>query len=176
VIRRANDAKKAHFDRAGAGRRPPLTIVRRTCQQFVTFAIDLHGNRLIASERLTPAGNPPCVRSAAEVMSMIATHILPLLRPHGLAIECGLHLRRTAAWLGEIGCGFRGHDLLLHFEKNRICLRCPFCGYETAGWTITGGVGRAGLAGRTVLSGRRNTAPTCVNYRPLRVKNSLKNS
>lgn len=33
-------------------------------------------------------------------------------------------------------CGLRGHDALLHFERNRVCLRCASCGHETPGWEI----------------------------------------
>ena len=38
-------------------------------------------------------------------------------------------MRRTA-------CGIRGHELMLHYERGRICLRCVDCGYETTGWSI----------------------------------------
>ena len=35
-------------------------------------------------------------------------------------------------------CALRGHDSLLHFDHNRVCLLCPSCGYETPGWQIDG--------------------------------------
>ncbi len=33
-------------------------------------------------------------------------------------------------------CGLHGHDTLLHFEHNRMYLRCASCGHETPGWKL----------------------------------------
>jgi hypothetical protein len=33
-------------------------------------------------------------------------------------------------------CGLHGHDSLLHFEHDRMYLRCTSCGHETPGWAI----------------------------------------
>jgi hypothetical protein len=33
-------------------------------------------------------------------------------------------------------CGLRGHDMMLHFEPNRLSLRCLACGAETPGWRL----------------------------------------
>jgi hypothetical protein len=33
-------------------------------------------------------------------------------------------------------CSLRGHDNLLHFDQNRMFLRCTSCGHETPGWEI----------------------------------------
>jgi hypothetical protein len=33
-------------------------------------------------------------------------------------------------------CGLHGHDNLLHFDQNRMFLRCVSCGYETPGWEL----------------------------------------
>jgi|WetSurSiteA1Bulk_404760.scaffolds.fasta_scaffold194325_1 hypothetical protein len=33
-------------------------------------------------------------------------------------------------------CSVRGHDPLLHFDQNRIYLRCASCGHETPGWEL----------------------------------------
>jgi hypothetical protein len=33
-------------------------------------------------------------------------------------------------------CGLHGHDSLLHFERDRMFLRCVSCGHETPGWEI----------------------------------------
>jgi hypothetical protein len=33
-------------------------------------------------------------------------------------------------------CGLHGHDSLLHFEHDRMFLRCTSCGHETPGWSI----------------------------------------
>jgi hypothetical protein len=67
---------------------------------------------------------------------MITTHVLPALRPHVTEIELHEHVRRGVTWLREACCGLHGHDLLLHFEKSRLCLKCAGCGFETPGWRI----------------------------------------
>ena len=40
-----------------------------------------------------------------------------------------LHLR-------QLLCGIGGHDLVMHFEQDRISLECLHCGYQTAGWSL----------------------------------------
>jgi hypothetical protein len=34
-------------------------------------------------------------------------------------------------------CGLHGHDRLVHFEQDRMFLRCVSCGHETPGWEIS---------------------------------------
>ena len=43
-------------------------------------------------------------------------------------------LTRVGQWM----CGLRGHDSVLHFEENRVMMRCTSCGYDTPGWEISG--------------------------------------
>jgi len=38
--------------------------------------------------------------------------------------------------LRQVMCGLRGHDSLLHFEDERMSLRCVSCGHETPGWEL----------------------------------------
>ncbi len=45
---------------------------------------------------------------------------------------------RTMGRLGQLLCGFRGHDSVLHFEGNRVMMRCTSCGHDTPGWEIGG--------------------------------------
>jgi hypothetical protein len=45
---------------------------------------------------------------------------------------------RTMGRLGQVLCGIRGHDSVLHFEGNRVMMRCTSCGHDTPGWEITG--------------------------------------
>jgi hypothetical protein len=45
---------------------------------------------------------------------------------------------RAMGRLGQLFCGARGHDSVLHFEGNRVMMRCTSCGYDTPGWEITG--------------------------------------
>jgi len=35
-------------------------------------------------------------------------------------------------------CGLRGHDSVLHFEHQRVLLRCTTCGHDSPGWEISG--------------------------------------
>ncbi|HXG55542.1 MAG TPA: hypothetical protein VNJ03_09220 [Vicinamibacterales bacterium] len=45
---------------------------------------------------------------------------------------------RAVARVGELMCGLRGHDGVLHFEGKRVMMRCTSCGHDTPGWEITG--------------------------------------
>ena len=54
-------------------------------------------------------------------------------------------MRARMARLGQLLCGLRGHDAVLHFEGNRVMMRCTSCGHETPGWEISGR-GRAGAS------------------------------
>ena len=47
-------------------------------------------------------------------------------------------VERVASRVGQLFCGLRGHDSVLHFEGNRVNMRCTSCGYDTPGWEITG--------------------------------------
>ncbi|MPY90096.1 MAG: hypothetical protein GEU99_19505 [Luteitalea sp.] len=44
-------------------------------------------------------------------------------------------LQRGVTRLGQWLCGMQGHDTLLHFEPNRVTLRCTACGHTSPGWT-----------------------------------------
>src|SRR5437868_4844217 len=43
---------------------------------------------------------------------------------------------RVMEALRQMFCGLRGHDTLLHFEDERMSLRCVSCGHETPGWEL----------------------------------------
>lgn len=45
---------------------------------------------------------------------------------------------RAMGRLGQLFCGLRGHDAVLHFEGNRVNMRCTSCGHDTPGWEING--------------------------------------
>ncbi len=45
---------------------------------------------------------------------------------------------RAMGRVGQLFCGLRGHDSVLHFEGNRVNMRCTSCGHDTPGWEITG--------------------------------------
>ena len=45
---------------------------------------------------------------------------------------------RAMGRLGQMLCGARGHDAVLHFAGNRVMMRCTSCGHDTPGWEISG--------------------------------------
>lgn len=45
-------------------------------------------------------------------------------------------LRPALSCLGRFLCGLSGHDMLRHFEPDRLSLLCARCGAQTPGWTI----------------------------------------
>jgi NAD-dependent SIR2 family protein deacetylase len=47
-------------------------------------------------------------------------------------------IERAVVWMGQAICGARGHDSVLHFEGNRVMMRCTSCGHDTPGWEING--------------------------------------
>ncbi len=47
-------------------------------------------------------------------------------------------MARAMGRLGQLFCGIRGHDAVLHFEGNRVSMRCTSCGHDTPGWEING--------------------------------------
>jgi hypothetical protein len=47
-------------------------------------------------------------------------------------------MARVVARIGEFFCGLRGHDSVLHFEGNRVMMRCTSCGHDSPGWEVSG--------------------------------------
>ena len=47
-------------------------------------------------------------------------------------------LVRAVGRMGQLMCGLRGHDAVLHFEGKRVMMRCTSCGHDTPGWEISG--------------------------------------
>ncbi len=41
-----------------------------------------------------------------------------------------------AQWIARTWCGFQGHQIMLHFEPNKLSLQCSLCGYATEGWEV----------------------------------------
>lgn len=39
--------------------------------------------------------------------------------------------------LGQMICGLSGHDLVRHYEQNRVSLQCQSCGHISPGWELT---------------------------------------
>jgi len=47
-------------------------------------------------------------------------------------------MTRAVARFGQLLCGMRGHDEVLHFEGKRVMMRCTSCGHDTPGWDVSG--------------------------------------
>ena len=65
--------------------------------------------------------------------------------PQQLAAAAEVTVERTGglvargmARLGQLICGMRGHDDVLHFSTNKVLMRCTSCGHESPGWEING--------------------------------------
>ena len=74
------------------------------------------------------------------------------------AQAAGSALNRAIARVGQLLCGLRGHDSVLHFEGKRVMMRCTSCGHDSPGWEVSGRAPRQryeGDARRHVLAPRR---------------------
>ena len=65
--------------------------------------------------------------------------------PQQLAAAAEITYERTAGLisramgrLGQLMCGARGHDAVLHYEGKRVMMRCTSCGHDTPGWEVNG--------------------------------------
>lgn len=56
---------------------------------------------------------------------------------HSRPVDGGV-VAKAMGRLGQLLCGVRGHDAVLHFEGNRVMMRCTSCGHDTPGWEISG--------------------------------------
>lgn len=66
---------------------------------------------------------------------MITTHVLPRLGPHAIGAGHAESVQPAGSWRSS-SRRLHGHDLLIHFENDRLCLKCATCGFETTGWRI----------------------------------------
>ena len=82
------------------------------------------------------------------------------------AQEEGLGVR-VVDWLRQAFCAMHGHDTMLHFQQERMSLRCVSCGHETPGWTLNrspadGKASRRRAPPRTSASTPRQRTPNRV--------------
>jgi hypothetical protein len=54
----------------------------------------------------------------------------------GMAVRVAAAARILLSSSGRLWCALRGHEMLLHFEPDRLSLRCAVCGAETPGWRL----------------------------------------
>jgi len=40
--------------------------------------------------------------------------------------------------VGQVACGVRGHEMLWHYERDRVNLECGRCGHASKGWDVKG--------------------------------------
>jgi hypothetical protein len=57
-------------------------------------------------------------------------------RANAAAVRVPLHVR-LVRYLGQWLCGLSGHDLVRHYEHNRVSLQCASCGHLSPGWKLT---------------------------------------
>lgn len=69
-------------------------------------------------------------------------------------------IARIIAWFTQLFCGLiHGHHSVLHFEGERMLLRCTSCGFDSPGWDTRGERPRLRFAGdprRHAHRARRN--------------------
>jgi len=69
--------------------------------------------------------NFPQVTTARPVATGLAGH------PNGSLFT------RLVIWITQSLCGLHGHDSVLHFQQNRVLLRCTSCGHDSPGWEMS---------------------------------------
>jgi hypothetical protein len=50
-----------------------------------------------------------------------------------------LFVRIFSAFIHQVAricCGVHGHQIMLHFEPNKLSLQCSLCGYASDGWEV----------------------------------------
>jgi hypothetical protein len=57
---------------------------------------------------------------------------------NAISVQTTGAMARAVDRIGQLVCGLRGHDSVLHFETHRVNMRCTSCGHDTPGWEISG--------------------------------------
>ena len=52
-------------------------------------------------------------------------------------VSVGRGVVRGLRRVGQLLCGIRGHDVVRHYERNRVALECSSCGHVSPGWTVS---------------------------------------
>jgi hypothetical protein len=79
---------------------------------------------------------------------MVTNYPQQLAAEAGRSSSAGIGMAaRVMGRVGQVLCGMRGHDSVLHFEGNRVMMRCTSCGHDTRGWEISGRGPRLRYAG-----------------------------
>lgn len=65
-------------------------------------------------------------------------------------IVTGTVATRAFRRMGQLLCGLSGHDLVRHYEQNRVALVCASCGRISPGWELTAPMPQQRYAGDPV--------------------------
>jgi hypothetical protein len=74
----------------------------------------------------------------------------------------GATLTGGLRWVGQALCGIRGHDVVRHYERNRVALECTSCGHVSPGWTVSAPMPHVRYAGDPL---RHQLPPRAVRAR-----------
>jgi hypothetical protein len=70
---------------------------------------------------------------------MVTNYPQQLVAAAELTVErTGNILAQSVTRFGQVLCGLRGHEAVLHYEGKRVMMRCTSCGHDSPGWEITG--------------------------------------
>jgi hypothetical protein len=73
------------------------------------------------------------------IVDMVTNYPQRLTATTGIDTQtAGSIINRAVARFGQMLCGMRGHDSVLHFEGKRVMMRCTSCGHDSPGWEVTG--------------------------------------
>jgi hypothetical protein len=83
--------------------------------------------------------------TVGECVAFVRDMMLLTFRRHGglpsaddrrMAVRVAAFVQSLVSSGRQAFCALRGHELLLHFEPDRLSLRCLVCGAETPGWQL----------------------------------------
>ena len=119
----------------------PKTVFTPEEWSRLTSRSSWRGMWLVAHAWGTIAGSIALVTLWPNPLTWLVAVMIVGTRQLGLAIlmheaaHGGLHAnKRVNEFVGQWLCAMRGHDSVLHFEGNRVMMRCTSCGHDSPGW------------------------------------------
>jgi hypothetical protein len=76
-------------------------------------------------------------RKARETRTMVTNYPQQLTATAADRETASDFVARAATRLGQLLCGMRGHETMMHFEEKRVTMRCAACGHDTPGWELS---------------------------------------
>jgi hypothetical protein len=74
--------------------------------------------------------------AVVEVMTATALRLVGRRAMNERSIRTAMLLSRIRRAARHIICGLFRHEMLVHFESDRMCLQCLRCSAQTPGWVI----------------------------------------